>query len=164
GVIHDCEKIAAHAIHHRLDDAPHRIRRNRLISLIAALSQDRGAGLRPERTFRCHDTVARHHHRTCLRSILRPHCRKRHDHSHKQQKRSQPCAKESVQCFPVLLCLTSSAAIPAEPHHWHGNRRRTNHSARPYVPCSLSSSRDAAALRRRHLSESLPRHLQRISS
>src|SRR6202021_2284354 len=89
-LVNNREKIAANPIHHRLNDAHHRIGRHRRIHSVPAASKDRSAGLRRQRTLRRHNPPPRQNHRTPLRPILPP--RRRHNnrqHSHRRHHQSQ---------------------------------------------------------------------------
>src|SRR2546425_4538448 len=69
-VINNREQIAADAVHHRLYHTHHRVRRNRGIHSISAAFENAHARLRGQWRFRCHNPIARNHHRPPLRTVL----------------------------------------------------------------------------------------------
>src|SRR6185437_637299 len=69
-IVHDREQIAAHAVHHRLDDAHYSVGGDDGIDCVATVGEDRGAGLRGERTLGGNDAATAEDHRASLRSIL----------------------------------------------------------------------------------------------
>ncbi len=68
-VVHDGEKIAAHAVHHGRDEAHHGVGGHGRIDGVSAMLENLRAGLRRERRFRGNDAVARDHHGASLVAV-----------------------------------------------------------------------------------------------
>jgi hypothetical protein len=95
--VKDDEKIAAHSVHHGLDDADHGVRRHRCIDGIAALRQNHRAGLRGQGTFRRDDSAARDDHGTALRPALRVSCdSERHDGQEEEYRFSHVVGRKNI--------------------------------------------------------------------
>ncbi len=79
-VINNRKQIPADAIHHRFNNAHHRVRRNRCVHGVPAALQYSSPRLRRQRRFRRHNPIPRNHHRPPLRAILSVSALRCHNH------------------------------------------------------------------------------------